>query len=261
MIALAYPCPLFPQAYPENIRPGSRVARISRRIAWSGAAAWLFMGASFAQVPEAVTTQSGHTEPVATQSEQRPATDTRIESILVQLRIQRLVLAIQQLGLATRTHNPFLRELELVRRLGDGESTRLRPDLEALAKSAETGVATVGELRDSFGVILLPKLQALQASSGPWTDRARLWLSQIIAPTPSNQATDQETVAQKLVISAVDRLAEDDLRGAVELIGQLSGTPAALTVRWLNEARARLNVDLAHEALSGVVVDLLSQTP
>lgn len=224
---------------------------------------FLFVGAVFAESPQEKTAPvlGEKTDQVVPAPPPVPMPDTRLDRVLAELRTHRLVIAIQQLGLATRTHFPFPRELELVRRLGEAESARLRPALDVLAKSAETGVATVGELRDSFGVILLPKLQALQASSGPWTDRLRLWLSQAIAPSPSSQTTDQETVAQKLVISAVDRLAEDDLRGAVELIGQLSGTSAALTARWLAEARARLNVDLAHESLSGVIVDLLNQTP
>jgi hypothetical protein len=250
----------------RRLRPGRRGDVIGRWATSSGAVLLLLADSLFALPPTEATatvpaTQSAPVVESAEPAQQTLTTDVRLEQILLQLRDQRLVLALQQLDLATRTHQPFLRELELVRQLGGHEQARLRPALDSLAASAETGVATVWELRDSFGVIVLPKLQALQGNTGPWSDRVRLWLSNVIAPTSPTQPADQNTVGQQLVMSAVDRLAEDDLRSAVDLIGQLTGTPANLTLRWLTEARGRLTVDAAHEALSGTILDLLNPRP
>jgi hypothetical protein len=182
--------------------------------------------------------------------------------LAAQIEAQRLLLALQQLMLAVRTHASYQRELELVYQLGGRKEPRLGPALETLAQRAATGVATVSELRDSFGVILLPKLQALQGGgAGPWIDRARTWLSNAIAPTPTNQPSEQDAVGQKLAMSAADRLAEDDLRGATELIGQLTGAYANLTARWLAEAKARMAAEVAHEALSGAILNALGRNP
>jgi hypothetical protein len=175
-----------------------------------------------------------------------------------QIRNNRLALAILQLRLATQTHLPFEQELALVRQLGRGEVS-LSTDLDTLSPHAATGVATVAELRDSFGIILLPKLQPLlEESNQSWTDWTLSWLSTVIAPF--TQQSPKPNPRQQLVLSATDRLTEDDLHGAVEQITQLDGPAATLVARWLKEANARLSVDAAHDTLSGVVRVLLGST-
>jgi hypothetical protein len=183
-------------------------------------------------------------------------------SPLAQLRDLRLAVALMRLGIATRGHQPFAREVELARQIGRDE-IRLRSPLDTLAAHAATGVATVPELRDSFGILLLPKLQALlKSTQTSWLDRTRGWLSAAIAPgpAPSIQRSAQPAALQ-LVTAALDKLTEDDLRGAVEQLSQLDGIEAALTARWLAEANARLAVDAAYESITGTAVALLGRSP
>ena len=183
------------------------------------------------------------------------------DSVLLaaQVRDQGLALAVLQLSIATRTHQPFVRELALVRRLG-AEEARLRTPLDNLAPYATTGVATVAELRDSFGIILLPKLIALEEESNvSWSTQAWLWFSTTIDPAQQPTPPLVTDLRHKLVKSAMERLSEDDLRSAVELITQLDGAWAALTARWLAEANARLSLDSAYEALSSTILALLGR--
>ncbi|CAK0758120.1 hypothetical protein CCP3SC1_20002 [Gammaproteobacteria bacterium] len=180
-------------------------------------------------------------------------------AISVQLRESRLALALLQLRIASQTHLPFEPELTLVRHLERGE-TELSGVVATLEPYAAVGVATISELRDSFGLILLPKLQPLlEEGDQTWTDWAFSWLNVAVAPFTSSLV--KPTPRQQLVISVVDRLTEDDLRGAVEQITKIDGPATAVVTRWLKEANARLVVNAAYNDLSGVVVALLSHTP
>ncbi len=181
-------------------------------------------------------------------------------TIAEQLRVNRLALAILQLRIASQTHLPFGPELALVQQLGRGEAG-LSAALTALTPNATTGVATVPELRDSFGVILFPRLQPLLEGrdTGSWTSSALNWVNQVIPLfTPS---TGSNNAQKKLVVSATDRLTSDDLRGAVLQLSELNGPAAALVARWLKEANARLAVDTASNALSEITVALFNHTP
>jgi hypothetical protein len=180
--------------------------------------------------------------------------------LLAQVRNQRLALALLQLGIATRTHQPFAAELDLVRQL-DMREGRLRIPIDSLSPHADTGVATVAELRDSFGVILLPKLDALGKNSDTsWTRRTWGWISAPFAATaPQSEDSVGADLTQITVRSAMDRLSEDDLLGAVRLIARLDGIPATLTARWLKEGNARIEVDSAYEVIARTVMMLLNQ--
>lgn len=179
-----------------------------------------------------------------------------LEPISDQLRGNRLALAVLQLRIASQTHLPFESELAVVRQLGQ-EEEGLPAVIAALTPHAVTGVATVSELRDGFGLILLPKLQPLlEGSNQSWSDWAFSWMDMIFIPFASSRPTP----LQQSVISATDRLTEDDLNGAVEQITQIDGPAAALVARWLKEANARLAVDAAYSSLSGIAVALLGRT-
>jgi|GEM_PF-2683526 len=179
---------------------------------------------------------------------------------LTSLREGRLALVLLQLRIASQTHSPFNSELALAHHLEQGETERLSAVLKVFDSYATTGVGTVSELRDSFGFILLPKLQPLlEEGDQTWGGWAFGWLNMAVAPfVPS---FIKPTPQQQLVISATDRLTEDDLRGAVEQIAQLDGPAAAFVTRWMKEANARLAVDAAYNDLSGILVALLGRTP
>ncbi|MEO5335735.1 MAG: mitofilin family membrane protein [Magnetospirillum sp. WYHS-4] len=173
------------------------------------------------------------------------------------VRAIRLAVAIQQLGTLSQTHKPFAREVEQVRRLA-GDQAGLAAALDRLNAHSDTGVATVAELRDSFSAILVPKLRALaDGGDRPWSDRMREWVSSAIAPTGPRPADRDPNL--KLIDGTVQKLAEDDLKGAIDVLTQLEGPPATLAQRWLVEARARLAVDAATEGLAGLALDLIGR--
>lgn len=239
---------------PAGRRRPNRPAPVWHRVSALVGAAALALAGSLGAEPVATPAQASPQR----EDGPRSAPAAGLEQLAAQVQTQRLVLALQQLVLISRTHQPFGRELELVQQLGGRKDPRLAPSLDILAQRAETGVATASELRDSFGLILLPKLQALQTSGdGPWLDRFRTWLSSAISPTPSAVPPDAEGGAQQLIATAMDRLSEDDLRAAMELVGRLTGAPASLTSRWLTEAKGRVAVDGASESIATHILELL----
>lgn len=171
---------------------------------------------------------------------------------------QQLALGTLQLYLAVQSSRPFERELSVLRDMYRSQE-ELGDTLDALAPRAAIGVATVAELRDVFGVVLLPKLQALEGGSGEaLMQRLQSWWQGIsggIEPATAN--TDQRL----LIGSALDRLSANNLQGAVQILEQLDGDAARLTARWITEAEARLTVDSAADTLNSIVIRLLGRRP
>jgi hypothetical protein len=62
---------------------------------------------------------------------------------------------------------------------------------------------------------------------------------------------------EDVIKSAMERLSEDDLQGAIDLIIRLDGPGAALVMRWLKEAAARLTIDAAMEVMMNTEMTLL----
>ena len=169
----------------------------------------------------------------------------------------RLSVAILQLNNVVQTHRPFLRELDAVSKLWP--ETPVNGELEVLAAHAERGVATVAELRDSFSVILAPKLRSLsEGAQEGFFDRMRGWVSSWIAP-PQPQAAVANPI--DLVVDAtIEKLAEEDVRGAVDHLSKLDGAPATLATRWVVEAKSRIAIDRSMDTLLSLGLEELSKT-
>lgn len=169
----------------------------------------------------------------------------------------RLSVAILQLNNVVQTHRPFVRELAAVTKLW--QRTPVNGELEVLTAHAERGVATVAELRDSFSVILAPKLRTLaEGGDRGFVDRMRGWVSSWIAP-----AAPQTAVANPvdLVVDAtIEKLAEEDVRGAVDHLSRLDGAPATLATRWVVEAKSRIAIDRAMDTLLSMGLEDLGRT-
>lgn len=169
----------------------------------------------------------------------------------------RLSVAILQLNNVVQTHRAFARELDAVGKLWP--QSPVTGELEVLAAHAERGVATVAELRDSFSVILAPKLRSLaEGGERGFFDRMRGWVSSWIAP-----AAPQAAVANPidLVVDAtIEKLAEEDVRGAVDHLAKLDGAPATLATRWVVEAKSRIAIDRAMDTLLSMGLEDLSKT-
>lgn len=177
-----------------------------------------------------------------------------LHELHLQIQNLQLSVAILQLNAIVRTYKPFEQELSLVQQLSDN-TPQLRIPLDNMLPHATTGVATIAELRDSFGIMLLPKLYALTEEEVSWSHQMWTWF--LATLTPWQASLPSINVSEELVKSAMNRLSEDDLQGAVDLIIRLDGAKATLTARWLKEANARLTVDTAMEIISNVGMTLL----
>ncbi len=189
-----------------------------------------------------------------------PSWEVSPSSVLAQLRDHQLVLVVLVLENMLHGHRPFTRELSLLKELA-GNEPLLQAPLEVLAKYGATGVATVMELRDSFGLILLPKLSPTQEAVEPswiqnwWNNAKNLSLPEV----ELDKMDGSGGANQSLVSLAMDRLTEDDLAGAVALLNRLEGFPATVVARWLVEANARLALDGAAVVLADVAVERLAR--
>lgn len=180
-------------------------------------------------------------------------------SLSTKIKNLQLAISILQLGLAIRTYKPFDQELNIVRQLSI-ETPQLRLPLDNLAHYATTGVATIAELRDSFGIILLPKLYTLaDREDVSWTGQVWTWVWATLVPWTTASSHIPINLTRALAKSAMERLSEDDLKGALDIITKLNSLGATLTARWLKEANNRLAVDAAIDAVSNVGMELLSR--
>ncbi|MEI6412739.1 MAG: hypothetical protein WCP34_00565 [Pseudomonadota bacterium] len=175
-----------------------------------------------------------------------------------QVKRQRLALALIQMGMVCQTRKPYSQELETLNRLGAREP-RLQSHLAAIAVYAQTGVATVAELRDSFGAILLSPLKAqVRSQESSWIERTSLWVNHAMSSDP---ASPPPTDAVFQVDEVIRKLSEDDLRGAIEQLQRFDGVAANLVSRWLREARARRILDEAYDVMTTMASDLVGQYP
>lgn len=178
-----------------------------------------------------------------------------LHTLSLQIKNLQLSLSILQLNLATRTYKPFIRELNLVQHLGKNVS-QLRIPLDNISPHATTGVATIAQLRDSFGIILLPKLYALvKEENASWINEMWKWFVATLIPWRNESLNINFN--EDVIKSAMERLSEDDLQGAIDLIIRLDGPGAALVMRWLKEAAARLTIDAAMEVMMNTEMTLL----
>ena len=149
---------------------------------------------------------------------------------------------------ASQKSGPFEESLaSLQALLPDDENVR------ALEPLARTGAPTVRELRDRFEAIdasILRAARVAQAGTGFWGRiNAALADFVIVRQTGQSEADTPDGVVER----ASDRLAAEDLRGAVEALNQLSGPARQSADAWLADAQRRLEID---ERLSAVRTEL-----
>ncbi|KOR31162.1 hypothetical protein TI05_12980 [Achromatium sp. WMS3] len=179
--------------------------------------------------------------------------------LFLKIQQQQLALGLLQLNILILTDKPFMREFRLVQKLGAKEA-RLRVALDNLAPHAVTGVATIAQLRDGFGLIILPKLNAIMDGEQPsFARRTWSWFINTAVPIwEQNPATPSTELTHNIINAAMNRLSEDNLPDAVNMLTQLNGPAARLTARWLIEAQARLKLNVAYENISNTILALLN---
>lgn len=115
------------------------------------------------------------------------------------------------------------------------------PNVAALAPLARTGAPTRAELRDRFDRLdtdIIRAARQAQAGAGFW-GRIQAALAQWIVVRRSGEGDTPAGVVER----AGQRLAADDLAGAVQELNRLSGPPRQVAQRWLTDAQRRLEID------------------
>ncbi|MBI1250581.1 MAG: hypothetical protein GC189_03820 [Alphaproteobacteria bacterium] len=148
----------------------------------------------------------------------------------------RAAFAVSAASEASRSSGPFEQAYaSLVALLPDD------PNVRALAPLARTGAPTRNELRDDFADIendIIRAARQAQAGAGFW-GRIQAAMAQWVTV---RRRGETDTVAG-VVERAGQRLAADDLAGAVQELNRLSGPAARVAGPWLERARRRLEID------------------
>lgn len=115
------------------------------------------------------------------------------------------------------------------------------PNVVALGPLARTGAPTRAELRARFDEIdndIVRSWRESQAGAGFW-GRIQAFFAQWIVVRSSGEGDTPAGVVER----AEQRLAANDLAGAVQEVNRLSGAPKQVAQRWLNDAQRRLEID------------------
>jgi hypothetical protein len=115
------------------------------------------------------------------------------------------------------------------------------PNVLALAPLARTGAPTHDELRhrfDGLDVEIVRAAREAQAGSGFW-GRIQAMLAQWIIIRRVGEGDTPSGAVER----ASQRLAADDLAGAIEQLNALSGAPRRVAQPWMNDAQRRLEID------------------
>jgi hypothetical protein len=127
--------------------------------------------------------------------------------------------------------------------------------LKTLSASAQTGVATMQELQDSFAKLIGPRVLALSsASQQGLTDRTKAWVQSMFV----SRASDDVAAGgrnERIVALAERSLTRGQLAPAVDQIALLEDEAAVVATEWLRNASARLNVDKATAMLVAQAFD------
>jgi hypothetical protein len=171
------------------------------------------------------------------------------------LKTTRMALAIQQLGAKLQTSRPFEREMDIIRRLSAGNPD-FAETVAVLGQSAGTGVATLSELRESYNALVSPRILIAVAATTQRTlgDRVGSWLESV-AEAAGAESLRTASVEQQTLEAVARRLAESDLKVAVELLSRMGPPASVVARRWLMEANARLAIDDAAAALLSLTLD------
>lgn len=170
-----------------------------------------------------------------------------------------LLLAVGQLRNATAGGAPFADALaplaDLLAR--DPAAT---PVIERLRPIAATGVPTAADLRDRFPDVATDLIHAERLARGDgWLNQAAAELGRLVTVRPVGGEVEGDTVGA-VVARAEAHLSTGDLAGALSEIERL-GELTAAAQPWLDQARARRDLDAALTALTAIALDTAGTTP
>lgn len=176
-----------------------------------------------------------------------------------QRRGDNLVLALGQLGDAVSRGAPYASALTTARSIAAEDQTVL-PLLSSLEPGAERGIPTHADLRARFDRVAAEAARhdTVSAADGWWRPVADKLASLISVRRVGD--VDGDSATSRLA-RAEQRLAADDLAGAVAEVEKLQGPAAAPVQSWLSDARARLAADAALAQLNAQVLRSGSSSP
>jgi hypothetical protein len=171
---------------------------------------------------------------------------------------QKLLLTMLHLRSASQQPGPFVAELAAARAAVGDDDAALAAALKTLSASAQTGVATMQELQDSFAKLIGPRVLALSsASQQGLTDRTKAWVQSMFV----SRASDDVAAGgrnERIVALAERSLTRGQLAPAVDQIALLEDEAAVVATEWLRNASARLNVDKATAMLVAQAFDRMA---
>jgi uroporphyrinogen-III synthase len=176
-----------------------------------------------------------------------------------------LLLAIGQLATALDQSRPFAPQLAVLRRLAAGQpavAAALGPSLDALAPSAEHGIATLADLKASFPAMAAAVVARANGSPNQGSLGARLLgrVEQLVTVRPVGGEVAGDDPPARLA-RAEAKLEKDDLAGAIAEVGAITGAAAAPAADWLAAARARLAAQQAIQQLQAAAVAVPAAPP
>ncbi|MCF8482047.1 MAG: uroporphyrinogen-III synthase [Rhodospirillum sp.] len=185
---------------------------------------------------------------------------TEIEGIARQANTRRnsslaLLLAVGQLREAAAQGEPFESELLAVLAIakGAGMDTKGITPLDPLAK---TGVSTRAALRFQFDAVARAISRSVLAPEGSgWMDRTLGALTNLVTVRRVDGGDAEGEGTLDLVSRAESMVFQNDLAGAVAVLGKLTGAAAEAAQPWLSAAKAKLT---AESALSGLTAEALA---
>jgi hypothetical protein len=202
-----------------------------------------------------------------TLAEAGKATEQRLASLEAELKRMAaldlgraaLVLAIAQLREALAHSLPYDKALQALAALAAGDP-ELGGAVAALKPMAATGVATLGELRESFDAASLAAARAAIAPDRPgWIGETLARLKRLVVVRHTGAVAGNG--ADALLARAEAELKAGQLAAATAVLDGLGGAAAEAMRPWLESAKARLAADAALATLSTRAVARLGEGP
>jgi len=166
------------------------------------------------------------------------------------------VLAVNQLRDALRRPIPFAKELNMAKRLSEDNQDMLKA-IAVLEPLSSKGVLTLAILRTQFQQTAEAVVKAANMGmERTWMDRVMNRLKGLI--TIRRTGEEDASTPDALMVRAEESLEIEDLNGALELLGKLSGKPADAAKAWALQAQARVNAERALATLHVQAVALLA---
>lgn len=166
-----------------------------------------------------------------------------------------LAVALADLKAAVDAGRPFRAELEVVKRVAPAGG----PRLDAVEGLADSGVSSIGRLRDQMPAVLRAMYEAEEASAADDGIFARLkaHAAQIVRVRPVGESAGTDLGAQVSKVEA--RMVAGDLPGALSTWKALPDKARKASEAWGQALEARVVVDTALAAQMSAVVSKLSQ--